>query len=134
MKNQEQGKGLTYNPNFNEPHPGIEDNFLVEINGQKFWKVGKALGNIPDMPELSAEMWKIWERPGLAKRDRSIAIIAMIIALGTATQMGVHLQYGMDNGLTKEEIGEIIILMAQYCGWPRGATAAGVFADLVGEE
>ena len=116
-----------------EPHPGIEDNFLVEINGVKLPKVTKGVGSIPDMADLSVEMWKIWERPGLAKRDRSIAIIAMLIAArGSERQIAIHLQYGMDNGLTKEEIGEIIILMANYSGWPAASVAAGVFAELIG--
>ena len=116
-----------------EPHPGIEDNFLVEINGVRLPKVTKGVGSIPDMADLSLEMWKIWERPGLAKRDRSIAIIAMLIAArGSETQIAVHLQFGLDNGLTKEEIGEIIILMANYSGWPAASVAAGVFAELIG--
>jgi 4-carboxymuconolactone decarboxylase len=116
-----------------EPHPGIEDNFLVEINGVRLPKVTKGVGSIPDMADLNLEMWKIWERPGLAKRDRSIAIIAMLIAArGSERQIAIHLQFGLHNGLTKEEIGEIIILMANYSGWPAASVAAGVFAELIG--
>ena len=56
-----------------EFHPLIDEdeNFLIELNGVKFPKVTKGVGSIPGMADLSLEMWKIWERPGLAKLSRA---------------------------------------------------------------
>src|SRR5260221_11331255 len=66
---------------------------------------------VPDMINYS-EKWlfgDIWERPGLKKRDRSLIVVATLIALGRERQLVGHLNRALDNGVTKQEISEIII-------------------------
>ena len=68
----------------------------------------------------------VWERPGLSKRDRSLITVATLIALYRTGQLPGHIRRALDNGVTKEEIGEIITHMAFYAGWPTAANAAGI--------
>lgn len=75
----------------------------------------------------------IWERPGLSKRERSIATIAVNTALYRTEQLRSHLNRGIDNGLTKEEIVEIITHVTFYSGWPTGVNGAQVAAEVFKE-
>lgn len=68
----------------------------------------------------------LWLRPGLAPRDRSLATVAALIAMGQAPQLGFHLNRAMDAGLTREEAGEVLRHAAYYVGWPRAMTAVPV--------
>ena len=67
---------------------------------------------------------EIWERPQLSKRDRSMITIAVLQALGRDTALRSHLGRGLDNGLTPEEISEIILHVSFYTGWPSGLDAS----------
>jgi 4-carboxymuconolactone decarboxylase len=82
----------------------------------------------PKLAELSADVLfgDVWERPGLSKRDRSLITVATLIALYRTEQLRGHIRRALDNGVTKEEIGEIITHMAFYGGWPTAANAVQV--------
>ena len=60
----------------------------------------------------------LWLRPDLAARDRSLITVAALIANGQAAQLPYHLARAMDNGLTREQAGEVISHSAFYAGWP----------------
>ena len=75
----------------------------------------------------------VWERPGLSKRDRSLITVASLIAMNRSDQLKGHLERALANGVTKEEIGEVITHMALYSGWPT-AMSAGQIAQKVFEE
>jgi 4-carboxymuconolactone decarboxylase len=69
----------------------------------------------------------IYSRPGLALRDREIATIAALAAMGTAApQLKVHIEAGLNVGLSRTEITEILMQMAVYAGFP--AALNGLFA------
>ena len=68
----------------------------------------------------------IWERPGLSKRDRSLITVAALIAMYRGDQLTGHLERALANGVTKEEIGEVITHMALYAGWPCAMTAGRI--------
>ena len=74
------------------------------------------------MQELSTEYcWgHVWTRPGLALRDRSLINIAMISALNRPHELKLHVKAALKNGLTREEIREVILQVAVYCGVPAG--------------
>ena len=72
----------------------------------------------------------VWERPGLSKRDRSLIVVATLIALGRERQLVGHLNRALDNGVTKDEISEIITHLAFYAGWPAAMTAAQIAKDV----
>lgn len=68
----------------------------------------------------------IWERPGLSKRDRSLITVAALVAMYRGDQLSGHLERALANGVTREEIGELITHLAFYAGWPNGISAAQV--------
>ena len=86
---------------------------------------------VPKLIELSEKVLfgDVWERPGLSKRDRSLITCATLIALGREKQLTGHLQRALDNGVTKDEISEMITHLAFYAGWPAAMTAALVAKD-----
>ena len=65
----------------------------------------------------------IWEKPGLAKRDRSLITVAALVALNRTEQLPYHLQTALENGVTKDEIIELITHLAFYAGWPNAMSA-----------
>ena len=87
---------------------------------------------VPKLIDLSEKVLfgDVWERPQLSKRDRSLIVVATLVALGREKQLVGHLQRALDNGVTKEEIGEIITHLAFYAGWPAAMTAALVAKDV----
>ena len=60
----------------------------------------------------------VWSRPGLNQRDRSLITIAALCALHRPNELEIHIGRGLDNGLSREEISEIIMHMAIYGGFP----------------
>jgi 4-carboxymuconolactone decarboxylase len=89
----------------------------------------------PDFPKL-VEMTHqyvygdVWERPQLSKRDRSMVTIAALVALGWQDQLNSHIARGLTNGLSREEVSEIITHLSMYSGWPSAMTAAHVAVDV----
>jgi len=87
---------------------------------------------VPGLVELSSRVLfgEVWERPGLSKRDRSLITCATLIALGRERQLVGHLNRALDNGLSKNELSEVITHLAFYAGWPAAMTAAQVAKDV----
>lgn len=88
---------------------------------------------VPKLIELTEDVvfGDIWERPGLSKRDRSLMVVSALIALGKERQMVGHFNRALDNGLTVDEIKEMITHLAFYSGWPTAMTAATIFKEVV---
>ena len=88
------------------------------------------------MQELSTEYcWgHVWTRPGLALRDRSLINIAMISALNRPHELKLHVKGALNNGVTKDEIREVLMQTAIYCGVPAAVdsfrNAREVFKEL----
>ncbi len=103
---------------------------LAEIDGDAGHKVIAALADIaPDFATYLFEFpfGDIYSRPNLGHRDREIATIAALAAMGNAVpQLKVHIEAGMNVGLTTVEITEIMMQMAVYAGFP--AALNGLFA------
>ncbi len=103
---------------------------LERIDGQAGQNVIDALAAIaPDFATYVFEFpfGDIYSRPGLSLRDREIATIAALAAMGTAQpQLKVHIEAGLNVGLTQSEITEILMQMAVYAGFPSALN--GLFA------
>jgi 4-carboxymuconolactone decarboxylase len=82
----------------------------------------------PKLVELTEKVLygNVWERPGLSKRDRSLITVAALTAMGRSDQLPEHLERALANGVTREEIGELITHMAFYAGWPAAMTAGRI--------
>ena len=115
---------------------------LKEVDGQAGERVVEALGDVaPDLARYTIEFpfGDVYSRPGLGLREREIATIAALAALGNATpQLKVHIHGGLNCGLTRAEIVEVCIQMAVYAGFPAAINAAlaakEVFAERDAEE
>ena len=101
---------------------------LKEVDGQAGERVVEALGDVaPDLARYTIEFpfGDVYSRPGLGLREREIATISALAALGNATpQLKVHIHGGLNCGLTRAEIVEICIQMAVYAGFPAAINAA----------
>ena len=74
------------------------------------------------MQDLATEAgWgMIWARPGLERKTRSMLNIAMLCALNRMHELAVHVRGAVTNGCTEEEIREVLLQVAIYCGMPAG--------------
>ncbi len=72
----------------------------------------------------------VWERKELSKRDRSLVTISALVALGWEDQLKSHVERGLKNGLTREEIAEVVTHLAMYSGWPSAMTASHAVMDV----
>ncbi len=94
----------------------------------------KSFGDVtPKLAELTDEVLfgDIWERKQLSKRDRSLVTCAALIALGKTEQMSFHFPRAIENGVTKEELVEVITHLAFYAGWPSAMSAVTKLKELL---
>jgi 4-carboxymuconolactone decarboxylase len=87
-----------------------------------FADVAPALGDYTD----NVLFGEVWERPGLSKRDRSLITVATLVALYRTNELPFHIKRALENGVTKEELAELITHLAFYAGWPTAATAVTI--------
>ena len=80
---------------------------------------------------------EIWARPGLPRQTRSLLTLAMMVALNRGEEFKLHLRAAMRNGVPQEEIKEVLLQAAIYCGLPAANTAfhmaAEIFKEVDGE-
>ncbi len=97
----------------------------------------KTLGDFaPKLAELTDDLLfgDIWERPQLSKRDRSLVTCAALVATGKTEQMGFHFPRAIENGVTEEELVEMITHLALYVGWPSAMSAVSRAKELLAEK
>jgi 4-carboxymuconolactone decarboxylase len=87
------------------------------------------------MQELSTEYcWGyVWSRPGLALRDRSLINLGMISALNRPHELKLHVKAALTNGLSREEIREVLMQVAVYCGIPAGIDSVRIAREAFAE-
>ena len=101
--------------------------------------VPSTIGQVRDVfPKLGEYTDKVvfgdvWERQELSKRDRSLVTISALTAMSKPDQLHGHLIRALDNGVTKQEIIEVITHLAFYSGWPNAGTAALVAKEVFKE-
>lgn len=110
---------------------------LTNIDGEGGQKVIDSLADIS--PELGHQVvaWALGDmygRPGLASRDRQLVTLGMLTALGGCElELEVHINAGLDVGLTAEEIVEALLHSAVYCGMPKALNATFVAKKVFAE-
>jgi 4-carboxymuconolactone decarboxylase len=93
----------------------------------------RAIGDFsPKLAQLTDDVLygDVWERPQLAKRDRSLVTVAALIAMNRPDQLRSHFARARENGVTQEELIETITHMAFYAGWPNAVAAIGVAKEV----
>jgi len=93
-----------------------------EVLGAEY--VDKSMAAVDDFNQPFAELlntycWNdVWNRPGLPRQTRSMLNLAMLSALGKEHELRLHINGALNNGLTKEQIREVFLQVAIYCGVP----------------
>ncbi len=96
--------------------------------------VRKALGDFaPKLVDLTEDVLfgDVWERPQLSRRDRSLITCAALVAGGKTEQMEFHFPKAIENGVTREELVEMITHLAFYVGWPDAMSAVNRAKELI---
>ncbi|QJU57380.1 carboxymuconolactone decarboxylase family protein [Sphingomonas sp. AP4-R1] len=89
----------------------------------------KAYGDIaPGLADLSDRVLfgEVWERPGLSPRDRSLVTVAALVSGYRHNELPGHVARALANGVTREELVELVTHLAFYSGWPTANTAIPV--------
>ena len=88
---------------------------------------------IPQLGKLRDEVLfgDVWEQPELSKRDRSLATVAVLIALYRTQELKGHMVRAIENGVTKEELYGLITHLAFYSGWPTAVNAGRVALEVL---
>ena len=97
----------------------------------------KMIGDFaPKLVELTDNVLfgDIWKRPGLSIRDRGLITVATLIALNRTEQLPFHLSKALDNGVTKDELIEVITHLAFYAGWPNSMSAVRIAKSVFAEK
>ena len=76
---------------------------------------------------------RVWTRPGLDRRMRSAITLTALVALGHLAELELHLRAALRNGLTREEVVEVLLQSAVYCGVPAANAAIGVAQRVLAE-
>lgn len=96
------------------------------------------LGNLaPKFAELNDDVLfgEVWNREDkLSLRDRSLATISALFAMGAFEQLRHHIALGRKNGITKEEIVEVITQLAFYAGWPKAWSTFSIIKEVYDDE
>jgi len=77
---------------------------------------------------------EIWGRPGLDRRTRSAITLMALVALDREHELAIHIRAALRNGLTREEIREVLLQSAIYCGVPAANGAFAVFRAVMEDE
>ncbi len=75
----------------------------------------------------------VWKRSGLSPRDRSLITVATLVALDRTNELPFHLAKALENGVTKDELIELITHLAFYSGWPTANTAVTIARKVFAE-
>ena len=76
---------------------------------------------------------EVWSRPGLTLHTRSLITIAMLIAINRGAELKMHLRAAFHNGVTEDEIKEVILHSSLYCGLPAANEAYHLAAEVIQE-
>jgi 4-carboxymuconolactone decarboxylase len=76
----------------------------------------------------------VWGRPGLDRRTRSCITVAMLVALGRDEELRLHLRAARTNGVTVDELKEVLLQSAVYCGVPAANHAFAIAAEVLRDE
>ena len=103
---------------------------VVDKRMNAFGEFGKPLQHI-----INAYAYgDVWQRPALPPAAKSLVMVAMMAAAGHANELGVHIRGALKNGCSAEQIQEVLLLLALYCGIPAANEAHRIAADALQKE
>jgi 4-carboxymuconolactone decarboxylase len=101
-------------------------NATPDIGRQSMGDVAPKLAEITDQVLFG----DIWRRPQLSPRERSLATVAVLVALDRGEQLPFHLRRARDNGVSRDALAELVTHLAFYAGWPCAASAVSALRAL----
>jgi len=102
--------------------------------------VDRSLGRVNDFTAefndlVTRHAWgEIWTRPVLDRKTRSCMTMTMLIALGRFEELKLHVRGAVNNGLTNEEIKDVLLQAAVYCGVPAGVSAFAAASEVLARD
>jgi 4-carboxymuconolactone decarboxylase len=98
--------------------------------------IGRTTEHTADFQDfITRYAWgEIWSRPGLDRRTRSCIALAALVALGRFDELELHIRAAQRNGVANEEIKEVLLQCAVYCGVPAANSAFAVFQRVLDEQ
>jgi len=93
-------------------------------------------GFAPELMEIGVEsvFGKLWTREGLSRRDRSLVTLGILIAQRATEEMNAHFRIARENGLSEEELAEVIYHASGYAGFPAASTARNIAAEALAQD
>lgn len=93
-------------------------------------------GFAPELMDLGVEgiFGKLWTRDGISRRDRSLVTLGILIALRATDELHAHFQIARNNGLSDEELAEVVYHASGYAGFPAANTAKNVAEKALAED
>jgi len=93
-------------------------------------------GFAPELMDIGVEnvFGRLWAREGLSRRDRSLVTLGILIALRATEEMASHFRIAKQNGLSEDELAEVIYHSGGYAGFPAANTAKAVATEALGEK
>ena len=105
---------------------------LREVHGDRSLATIESLGDLGELI-IRVAYGDVYSRPGLSLRERQIASVAALVAIGRSSQLPVHLRSSIKAGLSAEELQEVIIQTATIAGFPPAMNAWSQLKTIVGE-
>ena len=106
---------------------------FLEIHDEKALRAVEGLGDV-GRSILEFVYGDIYLRPGLALRDRELAAVATLVALGRSSQLPQHLRAALKAGVTPDELREVILQTAAIAGFPPAMNAISTLKTILGEQ
>jgi 4-carboxymuconolactone decarboxylase len=99
-------------------------------------RVSFGRGFAPELMEIGIEgiFGRLWSRDGLSRRDRSLVTLGILIALGAEEEMESHFRIALRNGVTEDELAEIVYHCSGYAGFPAANTAKACAIKALGHD
>ncbi|BBZ30642.1 4-carboxymuconolactone decarboxylase [Mycolicibacterium madagascariense] len=112
---------------FREMLPGVLPDGDVDFGADGF---------APELLDIGVEsvFGKLWTRDGLSRRERSLVTLGILIALRATDELSAHFRIARTNGLTDDELAEVIYHASGYAGFPAAATAKNVATKALAQE
>ncbi|XAH22391.1 carboxymuconolactone decarboxylase family protein [Xylophilus sp. GW821-FHT01B05] len=105
--------------------PGVFPDSDVDLRDGKFGEELVEIGLV--------SVWgALWARDGLSRRDRSLVTLSLLIALNAETELRTHIKIALTNGLTEDEIAEVIYHSSGYVGFPAAVAARSAAREALG--
>jgi len=105
---------------------------VLEVHGERSLRTIESLGDLGRFI-LEFAYGEVYSRPGLSLRDRQIATVAVLVALGRSSQLPVHLRSSLKAGLTADELREIILQVATLAGFPPAMNAMSTLKTILAD-